>query len=123
DRLEELQDRCDLRWYRVTDVETVPNEGEYACDWVYDMTVEPTHTFVSEGVLLHNTISVSKANIQATLQAQTAILAAGNPKFGRFDPYEPIPEQINIGDTLLSRFDLIFPVKDKPDEEKDRKLA
>ncbi len=69
------------------------------------------------------TISISKANIQATLQAQTAILAAGNPKFGRFDPYEPIPEQINIGDTLLSRFDLIFPVKDKPDEEKDTKLA
>ncbi|MFB6265525.1 MAG: hypothetical protein ABEI07_00395, partial [Candidatus Nanohaloarchaea archaeon] len=69
------------------------------------------------------TISVSKANIQATLQAQTAILAAGNPKFGRFDPYEPIPEQINIGDTLLSRFDLIFPVKDRPDEEKDKKLA
>ncbi|MDY6768633.1 MAG: LAGLIDADG family homing endonuclease, partial [Candidatus Nanohaloarchaea archaeon] len=123
ERMERLQDRCNLRYYRVTNVETVPNEGEHACDWVYDMTVEPTHTFVSQGVMLHNTISVSKANIQATLQAQTAILAAGNPKFGRFDPYEPIPEQINIGDTLLSRFDLIFPVKDKPDEEKDRKLA
>lgn len=69
------------------------------------------------------TISISKANIQATLQAQTAILAAGNPKFGRFDPYEPIPEQIDIGDTLLSRFDLIFPVKDRPDRDKDEKLA
>lgn len=68
-------------------------------------------------------ISVSKANIQATLNAETSILAAGNPKLGRFDPYEPIPEQINIGDTLLSRFDFIFPVKDEPDEEKDEKLS
>lgn len=68
-------------------------------------------------------ISVSKANIQATLNAETSILAAGNPKLGRFDPYEPIPNQINIGDTLLSRFDFIFPVKDKPDEERDTKLS
>lgn len=68
-------------------------------------------------------ISVSKANIQATLNAETSILAAGNPKLGRFDPYEPIPEQINIGDTLLSRFDFIFPVLDEPDEEKDKELA
>ena len=68
-------------------------------------------------------ISVSKANIQATLNAETSILAAGNPKLGRFDPYEPIPQQISIGDTLLSRFDFIFPVKDEPDEEKDAKLS
>ncbi len=69
------------------------------------------------------TITVSKANIQATLQARTSILAAGNPKYGRFDPYKPIGEQINISDTLLSRFDLIFPVKDVPDPEKDKELA
>ncbi len=68
-------------------------------------------------------ISVSKANIQATLNAQTSILAAGNPKLGRFDPYEPIGEQINIGDTLLSRFDFIFPVKDEPDQSRDEKLS
>ncbi|EGQ42866.1 MAG: putative ATPase involved in replication control, Cdc46/Mcm family [Candidatus Nanosalina sp. J07AB43] len=68
-------------------------------------------------------ISISKANIQATLNAETSILAAGNPKLGRFDPYEPIPQQIDIGDTLLSRFDFIFPVKDEPDEEKDAKLS
>ncbi|MDY6776588.1 MAG: LAGLIDADG family homing endonuclease [Candidatus Nanohaloarchaea archaeon] len=123
ERLRDLENRCRLRYYRVRDVKKIPNRGEDSVEWVYDMTVEPTHNFVSNGVLLHNTISVSKANIQATLQAQTAILAAGNPKFGRFDPFEPIPEQINIGDTLLSRFDLIFPVKDKPDQEKDQKLA
>lgn len=69
------------------------------------------------------TITVSKANIQATLQARTSILAAGNPKFGRFDPYKPTAEQINISDSLLSRFDLIFPVKDVPDPDKDEKMA
>lgn len=68
-------------------------------------------------------ISISKANIQATLNAETSILAAGNPKLGRFDPYEPIAEQISIGDTLLSRFDFIFPVKDEPDKERDTELA
>ncbi len=68
-------------------------------------------------------ISVAKANIQATLNAQTSILAAGNPKLGRFDPYEPIPQQIDLGDTLLSRFDFIFPVKDEPDQEKDKELS
>lgn len=68
-------------------------------------------------------ISISKANIQATLNAETTILAAGNPKLGRFDPYEPVAQQIEIGDTLLSRFDLIFPVKDEPDEERDEDLS
>jgi replicative DNA helicase Mcm len=68
-------------------------------------------------------ISVSKANIQATLNAETSILAAGNPKLGRFDPYEPVAEQISIGDTLLSRFDFIFPVMDEPDKERDTELA
>ena len=68
-------------------------------------------------------ITVSKANIQATLQCRTSILAAGNPKFGRFDPFRPVGEQIEISDTLISRFDLLFPVKDIPDVSKDRKLS
>ncbi|MDY6788856.1 MAG: LAGLIDADG family homing endonuclease [Candidatus Nanohaloarchaea archaeon] len=73
--------------------------------------------------LEQQSITVSKANIQATLQCRTSILAAGNPKFGRFDPYQPVAEQIDISDTLLSRFDLIFPVKDIPEKSKDEKLS
>lgn len=69
------------------------------------------------------TISISKANIQATLRCETTILAAANPKFGRFDPYESIAKQINMPPTLLNRFDLIFSIKDLPDKEKDEKLA
>jgi replicative DNA helicase Mcm len=123
DRPDALEDRTDLRYYRVTEVETVPNEGEAATEWVYDVTVEPTNTFVSQGVVLHNSISISKAGINATLKSRCSLLGAANPKYGRFDQYEPIGEQIDLEPALISRFDLIFTVTDKPDEEEDRRLA
>lgn len=69
------------------------------------------------------TVSISKANIQATLRAETTVLAAANPKFGRFDPYKLIAEQIDLPPTLINRFDLIFPIKDLPNKEKDEKMA
>jgi len=122
-RINALEEKCDLRYYEVTDIETVSNEDEYATEWVYDVTVEPTNTFVSQGVVLHNSISVSKAGINATLKSRCSLLGAANPKYGRFDQYEPIGEQIDLEPALISRFDLIFTVTDKPDEEKDRKLA
>jgi len=65
------------------------------------------------------TISIAKASIVATLPAQTSILAAANPKLGRFDPYQSIVEQVMIPETLLSRFDLKFALRDIPDKEKD----
>lgn len=68
-------------------------------------------------------IPISKANIQATLSAQTTLLAAANPKYGRFDPYTPIASQIDLPSTLINRFDLIFPVRDIPNLEKDTKIA
>jgi replicative DNA helicase Mcm len=73
--------------------------------------------------LEQQTVSISKANIQATLISRTTVLAAANPKFGRFDPYGIIAEQIDMPPTLINRFDLIFPIKDLPDEVKDEKLA
>ncbi len=68
-------------------------------------------------------ITISKANIQATLKAQTTLLAAANPKLGRFDPYLPIASQINMPPTLINRFDLIFPIRDIPSREFDTKVA
>ena len=68
-------------------------------------------------------ISVSKAGINATLKSRCSLLGAANPKYGRFDPYEPIGEQIDLEPALVSRFDLIFTVTDQPDEAKDRDLA
>jgi replicative DNA helicase Mcm len=72
---------------------------------------------------LHNTVSISKANIQATLIARTTVLAAANPKFGRFDPYGIIADQIDLPPTLINRFDLIFPIKDLPEETHDERMA
>lgn len=97
------------------------NKGLAAVDEIDKMSEEDRSSL--HEAMEQQQISISKANIQASLNAQTSILAAGNPKLGRFDPYEPIPQQIEIGDTLLSRFDFIFPVKDEPDKEKDTKLS
>lgn len=69
------------------------------------------------------TVSVAKAGIIATFTARAAVLAAANPKYGRFDPNAYPAEQFNIPTTLLSRFDLIFPIKDVMDEELDRNIA
>jgi replicative DNA helicase Mcm len=68
-------------------------------------------------------VTISKANIQATLRCETTILAAANPKLGRFEPYAPIPEQIDIPPTLINRFDLIFTIQDRPKKEIDEKIA
>ncbi len=73
--------------------------------------------------LEQQSISISKANIQATLRCETTVLAAANPKFGRFDPYDTIAKQIDLPPTLINRFDLIFTIKDLPDEDKDEKMA
>ncbi len=68
-------------------------------------------------------ISVAKAGINATLKSRCALLAAANPKLGRFDEYLPIHEQINMPPALLSRFDLIFSIIDKPNVDRDSDLA
>jgi replicative DNA helicase Mcm len=73
--------------------------------------------------LEQQSISISKAGINATLKSRCSLLGAANPKYGRFDQYEPIGEQIDLEPALISRFDLIFTVTDNPDEEKDRELA
>lgn len=73
--------------------------------------------------LEQQTVSISKANIQATLKCETTVLAAANPKFGRFDPYDLVANQIDLPPTLINRFDLIFPIKDLPNRDKDEQTA
>ncbi len=104
----------------VRKVEKVNNGAE---EWAYDVTVQPTQAFISECTVLHNTISVAKAGIVAKFHTKTAILAAANPKYGRFDQTKNLADQFDIPPTLLSRFDLIFPIVDVLDEEKDARLA
>jgi replicative DNA helicase Mcm len=68
-------------------------------------------------------VSVAKAGITAVLQARCAVLGAANPKFGRFDEHKYVSEQIDMPPTLLSRFDIIFSMFDRPQAEYDRNLA
>ena len=112
-----------LRFLRVTGVEVVPNRGRFRTEWVYDVTVEPRHNFVSAGVVLHNTITIAKGGIYATLNARTAILAATNPILGKYDPYQNLIDNINLPIPLLTRFDLIFVLRDTPIPGQDEKLA
>jgi len=69
------------------------------------------------------TISVAKAGVMATLKSRCSLLAAANPKLGRFDKYEPIAPQINLTPALMSRFDLIFVLTDDPDSKRDSAIA
>jgi len=112
--------KSDLRFTRVKSASTVRNDD---LEWVYDVTVEPDHTFVSCGLVLHNTVSIAKAGIMATLKSRCSLLGAANPKYGRFDPYEGIAQQIRMAPALMSRFDLIFVLKDEPDVGRDTAIA
>ena len=69
------------------------------------------------------TISVAKAGITATLKSRCALLGAANPKYGRFDMYGDIADQINMPPSLLSRFDLIFIMTDQPEQRRDLAIA
>lgn len=97
------------------------NNGFCCIDEMDKMAVEDTSAL--HEAMAQQQISISKANIQATLRAQTTILAAANPKLGRFDPYQTIAPQIDMPPTLINRFDLIFPVRDMPNEGMDTKIA
>ena len=69
------------------------------------------------------TVSIAKAGIVATLKAQTAIIAAANPQYGRYDRYKTPTQNIRLPPSLLSRFDLIFIVVDRPDKSEDAQMA
>ncbi|MEK6792947.1 MAG: LAGLIDADG family homing endonuclease [Nanoarchaeota archaeon] len=160
----------DIYWEKIVKINKKTPKYKY----VYDLTIEDSHNFVVDGVLVHNTaavvkdeflkgwsleagamvlanrgtvcideiekmdendrstmheameqqsVTISKANIQATLRSETSVLAAGNPKLGRFDPVIPIPQQINISPALLSRFDVIFILRDLPNRVQDEAIA
>lgn len=68
-------------------------------------------------------ISISKAGISATLNARTSILAAANPTLGRFDDFQKAADQIDFSVTILTRFDLVFMLKDKQSPEKDAMIV
>ena len=70
-----------------------------------------------------HTVSIAKGGIVATLNARTAILAAANPALGRYEPHRTVAENISLPVTILSRFDLIFILRDEPNKEADSKMS
>ncbi|MDH3617456.1 MAG: minichromosome maintenance protein MCM [Nitrosopumilus sp.] len=74
-------------------------------------------------VMEQQSASIAKGGIVATLNARTSILAAANPMYGKYDPFKNITENVNLPIPLLTRFDLIFVVRDIPTKEKDESIA
>jgi len=163
---------CPIHWERIVSVRRL---DEDLPEYVYDLTIEPTHSFMANGFVVHNTaaavkddfgdgrwtleagalvladkglacideldkmttqdrsslheamesqrISVAKAGITATLQCRCSLLAAANPKYGRFEEFSNISEQIDLPPALMSRFDMIFVLTDKPDSVRDKNIT
>ena len=97
------------------------NKGLVCIDELEKM--DPQDRSAMHEAMEQQSITISKANVQATLRAETSVLAAANPKFGRFDPYQSIAQQIDLPPTLINRFDIIFTLRDIPDKEKDTRIA
>ncbi|XP_065079085.1 DNA replication licensing factor Mcm7 [Ochlerotatus camptorhynchus] len=74
-------------------------------------------------VMEQQTISIAKAGIMTCLNARVSILAAANPAYGRYNPRRTIEQNIQLPAALLSRFDLLWLIQDKPDRDNDLRLA
>jgi replicative DNA helicase Mcm len=167
-----LRNEGGLEWMRLQDKHEM---RENLPSYVYDLTVEGSHTFVANDFIVHNTaaavkdefgegrwtleagalvladqglasideldkmtdqdrsamheamesqsVSVAKAGITARLQCRCSILGAANPKYGRFEESQFVADQIDLPPALMSRFDLIFAMTDKPQAEKDARIT
>lgn len=85
--------------------------------------MRPEDRIAIHEALEQHTVSIAKGGIVATLNARAAVLAAANPTMGRYDPYRNITDNINMPVTLLSRFDLVFVMRDVPDKDQDEQMA
>jgi len=117
----EKDDSTDGRWTLKAGALVLAAGGMAAIDEFDKMNEEDSSAMheAMESQVIH----ITKAGIHAMFKANTAILAAANPIYGRFDPNESPAAQFDIPPTLISRFDLIFPIKDELDEAKDREMV
>jgi DNA replication licensing factor MCM6 len=97
-------------------------DNSVCCIDEFDKMNEKDRVAIHEA-MEQQTISISKAGIQATLNARTSILAAANPWGGRYDKSHTLVQNLNISAPIISRFDLIHVILDEPDETVDLRLA
>ena len=114
-------DLGDGRWTLEAGALVLADKGMAAVDEMDKMQKEDRSSL--HEAMEQQSISVAKAGINATLRTRCSLLGAANPKLGRFDEYANMSEQINMPPSLLSRFDLIFIMKDQPNETRDLNIA
>lgn len=114
-------DLSDNRWTLEAGALVIADKGIAVVDEM-DKMAEYDRSALHEA-MEQQTVSIAKAGITASLHTRCSLLGAANPKLGRFDEYGDIAEQINMAPSLLSRFDLIFIMKDKCDSELDYSVA
>ena len=100
----------------------VLSDGGVCCIDEFDKMNDSTRSVLHE-VMEQQTVSIAKAGIITTLNARTSILASANPIGSKYNVNLPVPQNIDLPPTLLSRFDLVYLVLDRIDEANDRRLA
>ena len=100
----------------------VLSDGGVCCIDEFDKMNDSTRSVLHE-VMEQQTVSIAKAGIITTLNARTSILASANPIGSKYNVNLPVPQNIDLPPTLLSRFDLVYLVLDRIDEVNDRRLA
>lgn len=116
-----IKDELDGKWTLEAGALPLANGGVVVCD-EFDKLGPEDRSALHEAMEL-GSISVNKAGLSEKLQTETTLIAAANPKSGRFIPSIPLREQLDLPPSLISRFDLIFTILDQTDEEKDAVVA